>query len=155
MFYGQLFIMPFMFENKLASTFTQFTQMISGELPSILLTFNMIEREKLGRKNSIAIFFTIAALLNLSLVYIESVLIISLSRLAMKSVLQILYPFTTESYTTPLRSSGLAFCAGIGRLGSIIMPIIVYPLYQLDPYLVFVVFMMASMIGLYSSLNTH
>ena len=95
MFYGQLFIMPFMFENKLSSTFTQFTQMISGEIPSILLTFNMIEREKLGRKNSIAIFFIIAALLNLSLVYIESVLIISLSRLAMKSVLQILYPFTT------------------------------------------------------------
>lgn len=36
--------MPFMFENKESSTFVQFTQMISGEVPSILLTFNMIER---------------------------------------------------------------------------------------------------------------
>lgn len=115
----------------------------------------MIEREKLGRKNSIAIFFILAALLNLSLIYIESVLIISLSRLAMKSVLQILYPFTTESYSTPMRSNGLAFCAGIGRLGSILMPMLVYPLYQFDPYLVFVSFMMASMIGLYSSLSMH
>ncbi len=69
--------------------------MISGEVPSILLTFNMIEREKLGRKNSIAIFFIASALLNFSLIYVESVLIISLSRLAMKSILQILFPFTT------------------------------------------------------------
>lgn len=44
MFYGQLFIMPFMFESKESSVFTRFTQMISGEVPSILLTFNMIER---------------------------------------------------------------------------------------------------------------
>lgn len=73
----------------------------------------------------------------------------------MKSVIQILYPFTTESYSTPLRSSGLAFCAGIGRLGSILMPLIVYPLYQIDPYFVFVAFMGASMLGLYISMNSH
>lgn len=115
----------------------------------------MIEREKLGRKNSIAIFFFIAALLNFSLIYIESVFIISLSRLAMKSVLQILYPFTTESYSTSLRSSGLAFCSGIGRIGSIIMPMLVYPIYQIEPYFVFVAFMVTSMIGLYSTLSTH
>lgn len=69
--------------------------MILGELPSIILTFNMIERNTFGRKNSLAIFFFAAALLNFSLVYVESVVIISLSRLAMKSVLQILHPFTT------------------------------------------------------------
>lgn len=73
----------------------------------------------------------------------------------MKSIVQILYPFTTESYSTPLRSSGLAFCAGIGRLGSILMPMIVYPLYQIDPYLVFVAFMGASMLGLYSSMSSN
>lgn len=93
-------------------------------------------------------------MLNFSLVYIESVLIISISRLAMKSIFQILYPFTTESYSTPLRSSGLAFCAGVGRFGSIIMPIIVYHLYKIDPYLVFVAFMIASSIGVYSGMNS-
>jgi hypothetical protein len=69
--------------------------MIFGELPSIFLTFNMIERNNFGRKNSLAIFFCAAALLNFSLVYIENIVVISLSRLAMKSILQILYPFTT------------------------------------------------------------
>lgn len=98
------------------------------------------------------IFFTAAALLNLSLVYIESVIIIALSRLAMKSVLQILYPFTTESYTTSLRSSGLAFCTGVGRLGSILMPIIVYPLYQIDSYLVFLAFLAVSVLGILSAI---
>lgn len=73
----------------------------------------------------------------------------------MKSVLQILYPFTTESYSTPLRTSGLAFCAGVGRIGSIIMPLLVYPLYQMAPYLVFVSFLVASLLGLYSAMNTH
>lgn len=44
MFFGQLFIMPFIFEKKESGAFTQFAQMILGELPSIFLTFNMIER---------------------------------------------------------------------------------------------------------------
>lgn len=42
MFYGQLFIMPFIFEQKNTDAFSHFAQMILGELPSILLTFNMI-----------------------------------------------------------------------------------------------------------------
>lgn len=105
--------------------------MILGEVPSIILTFNMIERNNFGRKNSLAIFFVVAALLNFSLVYVESIIIISISRLAMKSVLQILYPFTTESYSTTLRSNGLAFCIGMGRLANILMPIVVYPLYMI------------------------
>lgn len=154
MFYGQLFIMPFIFEKKESGVFAQFAQMILGELPSIFLTFNMIDRQTFGRRNSIVIFFGVTALLNLSLVYVESIFVISLSRLAMKSILQILYPFTTESYSTALRSSGLAFCAGVGRLGSILMPIVVYPLYQMNANFVFVSFLVASLIGVYSGINS-
>lgn len=73
----------------------------------------------------------------------------------MKSILQILYPFTTESYTTSLRSSGLAFCTGVGRLGAIIMPMIVYPLYQIDPYLVFLAFLAVSVLGILSAIFSH
>jgi ABC-type transport system involved in cytochrome c biogenesis permease component len=35
------------------------------------------------------------------------------------------------------------------------MPILVYPLFQIAPYLVFVSFLVASMLGLYSTLSTH
>lgn len=42
MFYGQLFIMPFIFAKNESGGFSQFAQMILGELPSIVLTFNMI-----------------------------------------------------------------------------------------------------------------
>ena len=79
----------------------------------------------------------------------------ALSRLAIKSIFQILYPYTTESFSTRSRSHGLAFCGGIGRLGSIIMPMIIFPLFQLNSYLVFVAFMASAMIGFFSSLSGH
>ena len=115
----------------------------------------MIERDKFGRRNSLALFFMLAALLNFGLIYYENIVLVALSRLTMKATFQILYPYTTESFSTRLRSNGLAFCSGIGRLGSILMPMLVFSLYQKDSYLVFVAFMAASMIGLYSSLSGH
>ena len=129
--------------------------MICGEIPSIFLTSIMIENEKLGRRNSLALFFTLAALLNFGLIYYQNINLIALSRLAMKSIFQILYPYTTESFSTRSRAHGLAFCGGVGRLGSIIMPMIIFPLFKIDSYLVFVIFMAASMVGLYSSLSGH
>ena len=154
MFNGQLFIMPFIFQKQ-AGGIGHFAEMICGEIPSIFLTSNMIERESLGRRNSLAIFFAMAALLNFGLIYYENIILVALSRLAIKSIFQILYPYTTESFSTRSRSHGLAFCGGIGRLGSMLMPMLIFPLYQMNSYFVFVAFMGACMIGLYSSLSGH
>lgn len=154
MFFGQLFIMPFIFQRE-ANGVSHFAYMICGEIPSIFLTTNMIERENFGRKHSLALFFALAALFNFGLVYFENIVLVALSRLTMKCIFQILSPYTAESYPTRLRSHGLAFCGGVGRLGSILMPMLVFRLYNISSYLVFVSFMGASMIGLYSSLSGH
>lgn len=115
----------------------------------------MIERESLGRRNSLAIFFAMAALLNFGLIYYENIILVALSRLAIKSIFQILYPYTTESFSTRSRSHGIAFCGGIGRLGSMFMPMLIFPLYLMNSYFVFVAFMAACMVGLFSSLSGH
>ena len=94
------------------------------------MTINMIERERLGRKYTLVIFFLAATLLNFTSIYYNSIVIIAVTRMSMKSIFQILYPLTAESYPTPLRSFGLAFCSGLGRIGSIIMPMLIFPLYE-------------------------
>lgn len=151
MFYGQLFIMPFLFEKE-HEELSHFAVMICGEIPSIFFTVNMIERESIGRKYSLVIFFFLTAIANAALVSYPHILLIALSRLCMKSVIQILYPFTAESYSTPLRSKAFAYCSGIGRMGSILMPMLVYPLYEINIFWVFVAFMGLSLIGFSASL---
>lgn len=52
----------------------------------------------------------------------------SLARFFMKDVFQILYPLTTESFSTGFRTKGFGFCSGSGRLGAILMPFVLIPL---------------------------
>jgi len=49
------------------------------------------------------------------------------------------------------RTFGFGFCAAIGRLGSTIMPYIVVPLVEVDYRLIFVTFIVVSIVGAWSS----
>jgi hypothetical protein len=51
----------------------------------------------------------------------------------MKAIFQMLYPFSSESYPTSARSIGFAVNSFFGRIGSTLMPFIVYPLYNYHP----------------------
>lgn len=58
----------------------------------------------------------------------------------MKAIFQMLSPFTSESYPTSARSIGVAFNSCFGRIGSTLMPFIIYPLYNQyanSPFLLF------------------
>jgi hypothetical protein len=57
-----------------------------------------------------------------------AVLIGSLARFFMKDVFQILYPLTTETFDTKIRTKGFGFCSGSGRIGSILMPFVLIPM---------------------------
>jgi hypothetical protein len=46
----------------------------------------------------------------------------------MKNVYQVLYPLTTESFYTNFRAKGFGFCSGVGRIGSILMGVVLVPL---------------------------
>jgi len=61
-----------------------------------------------------------------------------------------LYPFTAESYTTPIRSIAFSLNSAIGRIGATIMPFVIYPAfesYENSPFLILAVF---SLVGLFA-----
>ena len=71
----------------------------------------------------------------------------SIARFFMKDVFQILYPLTTESFETRLRTKGFGFCSGMGRLGSIVMPFVIIPMDQWIRGSVYILFGVASLVA--------
>lgn len=69
----------------------------------------------------------------------------------MKNIFSILYPFTTEAYPTPIRTIGYGTACAIGRLGSITMPYILFPLYSFAPSFPFIFFTFVSCLGVLAS----
>lgn len=78
--------------------------------------------------------------------YIDSVSLF-FTKMFMKAVFQMIYPFTSESYPTSIRSIGFSVNSAIGRFGSTIMPFIIYPIYNAYPDSPFLIFAFVSLIG--------
>ena len=62
----------------------------------------------------------------------------------MKNCFAFLYAITTESYPTHIRTLGYGFNSAVGRLGSFVMPYIMFPLFYRDQYSCFWLFAIAS-----------
>jgi len=58
----------------------------------------------------------------------------------MKCAIQLMYPVTTETFDTRVRTKGFGICSGVGRIGSIIMPFILIPLDNWNQWAVYVLF---------------
>jgi len=65
----------------------------------------------------------------------------------MKDVFSILYPLTTESFDTKIKTKGFGLCSGIGRVGSILMPFIAIPLDNWNPSSVYISFSVLSLVA--------
>ena len=131
-FYGMLFILPFILSklelnNQSGGTdgLNGLLVTIAGEVPSIIIALYIIEKESFGRKGTIiyanilaTITFLLAYLLNGSLL----IPLLTVGRLFLKLNFAMIYPLTTELYTTTIRVAGMGFASGVGRLGSAIMP---------------------------------
>ena len=65
-----------------------------------------------------------------------------------------LYPLTTESFGTLVRTTGFGFCSAVGRLGSVLMPYMVFPLLNhVGAMYVFVVFAIVAFLGSISAMK--
>jgi hypothetical protein len=58
-----------------------------------------------------------------------------------------MYPFSSESYPTKTRSVAFALNSAVGRIGSTIMPFILYPLYLSNASASFLLLAMGSVFG--------
>jgi hypothetical protein len=65
----------------------------------------------------------------------------------MKDVFQILYPLTTESFDTRVRSKGFGVCSGGGRMGAILMPFVVMRLDKWYRSSVYILFALLSLVA--------
>jgi len=101
---------------------------VVGEIPCIFVSLFLVDNIIFGRKRSLVIFNLFGSISHLLFSFTHSVIIGSISNFFMKNVFLIVDPLTTETYSTRIRMKGYNFCAGLGKLGSVVMPYIVFPL---------------------------
>jgi putative MFS transporter len=101
---------------------------VFGEIPSLILTMFMIDHPFFGRKNSLVALFMAAAIFHIVFGLTALTIAGAMARFFMKGAFQVIYPLTTESYETRIRTKGFGFCSGFGSIGSVLMPFILIPL---------------------------
>ena len=74
-----------------------------------------------------------------------------LSRFTMKLIFSGLYVFTTEAYATIQRTIGYGTACAIGRLGSIFMPYVLFPLLTINTSYPFYFITALSLLGTLAS----
>lgn len=150
MYYGQLIILPFIY-GKEHATFSSYIFTIIGEAPTLIVSLLVVDRPGFGRRRSLTTFFGLSGLTHLLFTISPYTLFSSASRFFMKLCFQMLYPFTTESYGTLNRTIGFGFCSAFGRVGATIMPYILFPLLEISKELVFLSFVLVSLLGMAAS----
>jgi len=141
-FYGMLFILPFILSAIEGTSsgggtggLNGLLYTIAGEIPSILIALVIIERESFGRKGTI-IYSNILATLIFFIAFLSPISILvpllSVGRLFLKLNFAMIYPLTTEFYPTTIRTAGMGFASGVGRLGSSVMPYVLLGLFDIS-----------------------
>lgn len=139
-YYGIIFILPEILKRKdllhksddnqeSVNEFLDIAFSVFSELPSSLLTFLIIEVEFLGRKNSITVTFfltAVACLFAFCYPFSMFLLAATMARFFLNITFLIIYPFTTEIYSTRIRATGLGLASACSRVGGITMPWISY-----------------------------
>lgn len=149
-FFGQLTVEALHISKPhvpLRDGLTKYFWMVLGEMPSLLLTFMTIDHPLFGRKNSLAFFFLGAGMFYLLFGLTALTSLGSIARFFMKDVFQVVYPLTTEAFETKVRVKGYGFCSGLGRIGGIIMPLVLIPLDEWSHEGVYVCFFALSVIS--------
>lgn len=95
-FYGQLVVEAFHITNKSSNlNLSKYFYTVLGEIPSLLISFYMIDHPDFGRKKSLVYFFIGASVFQFIFAGTLITLFGSIARFFMKDVFQILYPLTT------------------------------------------------------------
>jgi MFS transporter, putative metabolite:H+ symporter len=117
---------------------------VLGEIPAMVMGYFIIDIPFFGRKKTMVLFFFICFLANLfsyfNFFFEPSLLI---ARFCFRAVSSMIYAYTTEVYKTNYRILGVGWASSMGRIGSLLMPFIVIPLFYystLSPFLAFSIF---------------
>lgn len=101
------------------------------KVPGILLTFFLLREPSIGHKTCLAGLLGISAVS--AYAYPQLVSIGAMTggfsaacclKMATSATFIILYVYVLEVYPTPIRSTGMALCTMLGRLGSILSPVV-------------------------------
>ena len=116
----------------------------STEIISVLLSACVIENKKFGRKNSMIIFYGLVCLLNcivfLDKYHMRFVFWVTLGRVFVAMTFIFCFQFTSEYYSTMVRTTGIGMANGVGRLGGMVMPWICFALIEYDLFSPFLAF---------------
>lgn len=113
------------------------------ELMSILGAASLIDHKFFGRKNSMILFFSLAAFITLVIYFVKDhlfMLLVTFARICISLTFIFCFQYTSEVYDTNIRTTGLGMANGIGRIGGVIMPWVCAELIQLDLYGPFMLF---------------
>jgi putative MFS transporter len=124
---------------------------VLGEIPSIFFSLYLIDNASFGRRKSLAFFYFISIFSNFVTAYYPNGLMFFISRFTMKNIFSVLYPFTTEAYDTLNRTIGYGSACAVGRLGSIFMPYILFPLLNLNIKYPFLFLAFTSLVGTFAA----
>jgi len=132
MFYGMVFILPFILsvldsakDHKGIGGLAGLIITISGELPSVALALVIIDDPRFGRRKSLIMAFSSAAVMFVGAYMISTeyfVEMLMVARFCVKMGFAMIYPLTAEVYPTSYRTAGVGFASGVGRIGAAMMP---------------------------------
>lgn len=118
----------------------------SSEVPTIFLNIMMIDNPRLGRKYSLFLISCITSVLHFANIFYINDILLFFTRFFMKSTFAILMTLSVESYPTLIRSIGFSINSAFGRIGSFIMPFIIFHLYDLNISYPFVLLTLVSIL---------
>ncbi len=114
---------------------------VLGEIPAVILSLYIVDAEGFGRKRTMQIFYILLTFTNILCFFdIWLGFFLLVTRFALREVSSMLYAYTTEVYSTDYRSIGIGWASGMGRLGTCIMPFIIFPLFQYGDFIPFLMF---------------
>ena len=116
---------------------------VAGEIPSMVLVYNLIDRKTVGRKTLLNVFSFFTGVIFLIAFFVAEgnddlmKYIFFMTRFGIKGVFGVMVSFTAELYPTIIRSNALGICASLGGFASCILPFILDEIFAIKRTLPF------------------
>jgi len=136
-YYGLIFALPQILHDQkssigfLGSPSVQVFTVTLFKVPGIMSAFFLLRTPSVGHKTSLAILLGISAVCAYAYPQLISIGAVSAAfssacflKMATSATFIILYVFVLEVYPTQIRSTGMAICTMVGRIGSIMSPLV-------------------------------
>jgi len=135
-YYGLIFALPQILQDQkgsvgLGGPSVQVFVVTLFKIPGILVAFFLLRSPNIGHKPCLSVLLGLSALSAWSYPQLVSIGFMKSAfgsacclKMATSSAFIILYVFVLEVYPTQIRSTGMAICTMVGRLGSIMSPVV-------------------------------